>query len=106
MKIIFDQGVPVPLRNRLVGHEIATAYELSWSGLKNGELILAAEKAGYNLLLTTDQNLKYQQNLAKRMISIIVLQSTSWPRIQQQVDAISHALSRASLGSYEEVSIP
>ena len=106
MKIVFDQGVPVPLRSRLVGYEIATAYELGWSALKNGELIAAAEKAGYALLLTTDQNLKYQQNLAKRLISIVVLQSTSWPRIQKHVDAISDALARAKPGSYEEVPIP
>ncbi|HTO03509.1 MAG TPA: hypothetical protein VL069_07395 [Opitutus sp.] len=82
------------------------AYELSWNALKNGELIVAAENAGYTLLITTDQNLKYQQNLAKRMISIVVLQSTSWPRMQKHVDAISHAVSRATLGSYEEVLIP
>jgi hypothetical protein len=56
LKIVFDQGVPVPLRSRLVGHEIATAYQLGWSALKNGELIAATEKAGYDLLLTTDQN--------------------------------------------------
>jgi len=106
LKIIFDQGVPVPLRSRLSGHEIVTAYELGWSTLKNGELIAAAENAGYELLLTTDQNLKYQQNLAGRRISVVVLQSTSWPRIQQRIDAISAVLSRASLGSYEEVTIP
>lgn len=90
----------------MTGREIATAYELGWSALKNGELIAAAEKAGYDLLLTTDQNLKYQQNLAKRRISIVVLLSTSWPRIQKHLDVISDALSRAQPGSYEEVSVP
>ena len=106
MKIIFDQGVPVPLRSRLAGHEVSTAYELSWSTLKNGELIAAGEKDGYDVLLTTDQNLKYQQNLVGRRVSIVVLLSTSWPRIQKQVDAILVAISRASPGSYEEVAIP
>lgn len=106
MKIVFDQGVPVPLRSRLVGYEVATVYELGWSALKNGELITAVENAGYAVLLTTDQNLKYQQNLVQRTISILVLQSTSWPRIQKHVDAISDALGRAQPGSYEEVSIP
>ena len=106
MKIIFDQGVPVPLRSRLSGHQIVTAYDVGWSTLKNGELIVAAEKDSYDLLLTTDQNLKYQQNLVGRRISIVVLQSTSWPRIQKCVDAISAAISRASPGSYEEVPIP
>lgn len=106
MKVVFDQGVPVPLKGRLFGHDIATAYELGWSALKNGEFITEAEKVGYDLLLTTDQNLKYQQNLAERTISIVVLLSTSWPRIQKQVDAISEAVARATPGSYEEVPIP
>lgn len=105
MKIVFDQGVPVPLRSRLLGHEIATAYELGWSALKNGDLISSVQKDGYDLLLTTDRNLKYQQNLVGRRMSIVVLQSTSWPRIQKHVDAISVALSRATIGSYEEVPI-
>ena len=106
MRIVFDQGAPVPLRNRLVGHEISTAYELAWSTLQNGELLSAAETAGYALLLTTDQKLKYQQNLVGRRVSIVVLLSTSWPRIQKHVDAILAAISRASPGSYEEVPIP
>ena len=100
MKIVFDQGVPVPLRSRLVGHGVSTAYELAWSTLKNGELLSAAEKSGYDLLLTTDQKLKYQQNLVRRRISIVVLLSTSWPRIAKQVDAILAAIARATPGSY------
>ena len=105
MKIVFDQGVPVPLRSKLLGHEVSTAYELAWSTLNNGELLSAAEKAGYDLLLTTDQKLKYQQNLVGRRISIVVLLSTSWPRIEKRVDAILAAITRATTGSYEEVPI-
>jgi hypothetical protein len=105
LKILFDQGVPVPLRSRLVGHEVATAYELNWSELKNGELIAAAESAGYELLLTTDQNLKYQQNLSARKIGVIVLLSTSWPRLQKCVAEISAAIGRAKSRSYEELSV-
>jgi hypothetical protein len=106
LKILFDQGVPVPLRSRLVGHEISTAYELAWSTLKNGELLAAAENTGFDLLLTTDQKLKYQQNSVGRSVGIVVLLSTSWPRIEKQVDAIVAAISRASPGSYDEVPIP
>jgi hypothetical protein len=90
----------------LVGHEVSTAYELAWSTLKNGELLSASEKAGYDLLLTTDQKLKYQQNLVGRRISLVVLLSTSWPRIEKQVNAILAAIARATPGSYEEVPIP
>jgi hypothetical protein len=64
VRILFDQGTPVPLRNHLPSHEVATAFELHWSTLTNGDLLLQAEAAGFDLLVTTDQNLRYQQNLA------------------------------------------
>ena len=77
MKILFDQGTPVPLRRHPKGHVVDTAFERGWSGLKNGELLDAAERDGYGLLITTDQNLKHQQHLAGRQLAIIVLLSTS-----------------------------
>jgi len=66
MKILFDQGTPVPLRRHLAGHAVDVVYERGWSHLSNGSLLDAAERDGYQLLITTDQNLKYQQNLADR----------------------------------------
>jgi hypothetical protein len=63
VRILFDQGTPVPLRRSLTGHVVATAYELGWSTVTNGDLIRLAEQEGYELLLTTDTNLRYQQNL-------------------------------------------
>lgn len=83
-----------------------TAYEAGFSTFKNGELIAAAEAGGFELLVTTDQNLKNQQNLAYRKIGILVLRSTSWPRIQNNIPAIAEAVARASMGSYEEVAVP
>src|SRR5437762_3083537 len=79
VKILFDQGTPVPLRQHLGGHTVTTAYEQSWSNLANGKLLDAAEQAGYQLLITTDQNLQHQQQLAGRQLAILVLRSTSWP---------------------------
>ena len=76
MRVLFDQGTPAPLRQALVGHVVETAYELGWATLKNGELISAAEAAGFEDLVTTDKNLKYQQNLTARTISIVVLVAT------------------------------
>jgi predicted nuclease of predicted toxin-antitoxin system len=64
MKLLFDQGTPVPLRKYLTGHSVATAYELGWSDYQNGELLALAEDNGFEALITTDQNLRYQQNLA------------------------------------------
>ena len=66
MRVLFDQGVPVPLRRHFHPHEVDTAAELGWSELKNGDLISSAEAGGYETLVTTDQNLRYQQNLEGR----------------------------------------
>jgi len=81
VRILFDQGTPVPLRRALIGHEVITAYEMGWSALKNGELLKAAE-AQFEILITTDRNLSYQQNLTGRQLAILVLPTTSWPRIK------------------------
>jgi hypothetical protein len=77
MKILFDQGTPVPLRKYLIDHSVTTAYEEGWSNLLNGDLLKAAESQGYQILITTDQNFRYQQNLSDRQIAIVVLLSTS-----------------------------
>jgi hypothetical protein len=82
VRILFDQGTPAPMRHLLAGHVVTTANELGWSALKNGELLAAAEGEGFELFVTTDTNLKYQQNLFGRRIGIVVLDTTSWPRIK------------------------
>lgn len=105
MKILFDQGTPVPLRKLLPSHSIATAYELGWDRLKNGELLKAAEEAGYEILVTTDAGLQYQQNLAERKIAIVVLRSTSWPKIQRKIPEIIAAIESVSPHGYIEVPI-
>ena len=105
MKILFDQGTPVPLREYLPGHDIDTALELGWSELSNGELLDAAERDGFEVLITTDQNLKNQQNLAERKLAIIVLLSTSWPRIRSRVEDIQTVVETIALGDYKELPI-
>ena len=106
MRLLFDQGTPVPLRHHLPHHSIRTAFELGWSALKNGELLAHADAEGFEALVTTDRNLKYQQNLADRRIAIIVLSTTSWPRIQANVSLVSRAIDSAVPGGYSEVQIP
>ena len=103
MKILFDQGTPVPLRRHLHPGQVDTAAEMGWSELSNGELLAAAELAGFDLLITTDQNLRYQQNLAQRRIGVIVLMSTSWPRIAQNVKDVVAAVREMPQGGYAEV---
>ena len=83
-----------------------TAYEGGWSNLKNGELLDVAEKEGFEVLVTTDLNLRYQQNLQSRRIAIIALSTPSWPRIQRALPVVVQAVNAASAGSSVEVAIP
>lgn len=105
MRILFDQGTPAPLRRHLDGHVVDTAFERGWSNLHNGALLDRAEAEGYQLLVTTDRNLRHQQNLADRQLAIVVLLAASWPRIRQRVDDIRAAVDRTGPGQYTEVPI-
>ena len=106
MRILFDQGTPVPLRKTLTPHIVETTYERGWSTLENGELLDAAERYGFEVLVTTDLNLKHQQNLEHRCISVVVLTTPSWPRIQRAVDVVAKTIDEAVLGGYVEIEIP
>jgi predicted nuclease of predicted toxin-antitoxin system len=106
VRVLFDQGTPVPLRRLLTQHEVITAHERGWSQLKNGELLDFAENEGFAVLVTTDANLKYQQNLKSRKLAIAVLTTTSWLRIQRVVDAVVAAVDGAAPGTYFEVEVP
>lgn len=103
MRIPFDQGTPAPLRRSLPSHSIQTAHELGWSSLSNGDLLAAAQREHFDALVTTDKNLRYQQNLADRRIAILVLPTTSWPTIQRHTHSIAMALEAMSPGGYAEL---
>ena len=103
MKILFDQGVPVPLRQELPGLEITTAYRMGWSNLSNGALLKAAEEADVTVFVTTDQNLRYQQDLRERRIAVVVLPTTRWPEIKPHAGKIRDALSQIQPGDYLEL---
>ena len=105
MRILFDQGTPAPLRHALGNHSVETAYELGWSTLQNGALIAAAEQRGFDILVTTDKNLQHQQNLTGRRLAVVVLSTTSWPRIRTGTTKILAALDSATRGSYVEVAV-
>lgn len=106
MRILFDQGVTFPISRHLTGHVVAVAVDLGWDRLRNGELLAAAEEAGYDALLTTDKNLQYQQNLKARKIAILVIGHAQWPTLQAHVERIVKAVNSAKVGSYVEVEIP
>lgn len=106
MRILFDQGTPVPLRRSLADHTIETVYERGWSTIQNGALLTMAEAEGFTVFITTDQNLKYQQQLRDRQLAIVVLSTTSWPRIQQELATIQAVVTAVTAGSYHEITIP
>jgi len=105
MKILFGQGSPVPLRRHLHPHAVDTAFERGWSTLTNGDLLSVAIEDKYDVLVTTDQNLKNQQNLMNLYIGIVVLLSTSWPRIRNKISDICVAIDSVAGGGLVEVSV-
>ena len=107
MLIPFDHGTPRGLARALPDHTIITAKAKGWDRLNNGDLLRAAEAAVVDLLLTTDQRIRYQQNLTGRKIAIIVLAGTTkWPRVRLHHERIAAAVNTATPGSYTEVFIP
>ena len=106
MRILFDNGTPAPLKHALPGHVIEEAVDLGWERLVNGELIAAAELAHFDLLVTTDKNMRYQQNLTNRKIAFIVLGNQRWPTLRQHLEKVVAAVDAATPGSYCEVEIP
>ena len=89
MKILFDQGVPKPLQANLPEHEVRRAFQLGWANKKNGELLALAEGAGFEILVTTDQNLRHQQDLRGRKISVFILGRGNWPEIKPHATTIA-----------------
>jgi hypothetical protein len=106
MRVLFDQATPVPLRPYLKDHTVLTAAQQGWGTLKNSELLRAAEEAGFDVLLTTDKNMRYQQNLPGRKIAVIVLGKGRWPLIKPHVERVVAAVDAAVPGGFEDVEIP
>ena len=106
MRILFDNGTPNPIARGLTGHEVAFARQIGWHEFKNGELLRQAEEAGYDLLLTSDKNIRYQQNLSGRKIAIVVLGNQQWPDVRLHLERIVAAINAAAPGSYSVVEIP
>ena len=99
MKVLFDQNVPHGLREMLPGHAVATADEQGWSELTNGELLRVAEADGFEVMVSADQNLGYQQNLKDRRLAIVVLNTNQWRKIQAASEQVAAAIHKAVPGS-------
>jgi hypothetical protein len=105
VKVLFDQNTPRPLARFLAGHEVLRAAELGWQQLSNRELISSAEAHGFDVMITADRNLRYQQNLAGRKLAIIVLPSGRWPKLKPYVPVIIQTIDSARPGGYVEITV-
>ena len=106
MMVLFDNGTPRGLARSLVGHTVEESRSRGWEELENGELIEVAEQAGFELIVTTDKNIRYQQNLKTRKIALVVLGNSQWPMVKLVVGTIAAAVNAAEPGSYVEVPVP
>lgn len=106
MRVLFDNGVPRPVATALLAHAVEEARARGWDSLTNGDLLLAAEAAGFDVMVTTDRNIAYQQNLQARRIALVVLTTPAWPSIRPRLSAIVAAVDAATPGSYIELDIP
>jgi hypothetical protein len=107
MRILFDHGTPKGLIGAFPAHSVTTAQAMGWDKLDNGALLDAAERAGIELLLTTDRRIRYQQNLSNRKIAVVVLcGTTKWSLVRQHFQRIAAVVDTTTPGSYTEIDIP
>jgi hypothetical protein len=106
MLILFDQATPMPLRPYLKGHEVHSAAGRGWDRLRNGELLTTAEEAGFEALITTDKNMRYQQNISDRKIAVVILGRQQWPELKPHVQLVIESLTLARPGTFIFVEIP
>ena len=106
MKVLFDHGTPAPLRRHLAGHSVDRSAEKGWEQLENGELIRRAENEGYDVIVTTDQNMRFQQNMTGRRLAIVVLMATGWGYVRHRTTEIRMAIDAVQPGHVQEVPIP
>jgi hypothetical protein len=106
MRILFDHGTPSGIAGCLSGHEVTEARERGWDKISNGDLLREAEAAGFEVLLTTDKRIRYQQSLTGRRIAIVVLGNSTWRVVRLYLDRVAFAVANAKPGSYSEVDVP
>jgi hypothetical protein len=105
MLILFDHVTPNGIARSLPGHTVTKAKDRGWDTLSNGDLLAAAEQAGFDVLVTADKNMQYQQNLARLRIALVVLSTPQWPVVKLRLERIAAAVNAATPGSYIEVEL-
>jgi hypothetical protein len=103
VKVLVDECLPKPLIRALRGHNFRTVQEMGWGGLDNGKLLAKADDV-FHVFLTSDQNLRYQQNLKSRLLSVVLLPTNHWPSLRNYISRVQRAVDTAKPGGYVEVS--
>ena len=106
MLILLDNNAPRGLARALIGHTVAEVRERGWAAYRNGDLLDVAEAAGFDVMVTSDKSIEYQQNLQGRKIAFMVLTIGRWGPVRRMLVEIAAAVNVATPGSYEEVEIP
>jgi hypothetical protein len=106
MLILFDHSTPAPLSSYLTGHTVIVAKDKEWDRLSNGELLAEAERAGFEVFVSADNSIVYQQNLKGRKIAIVLINRNRWRSVLLVVDKVVAAVNAATPGSYTVVEIP
>ena len=106
MLILFDHVTPRGVARSLKGHTVTKAKDRGWDKLTNGDLLTEAERADFDVLVTADKNMRYQQNLTGRRIALVVLSTPQWPLVKLHLDKIAAAVDAATPGTFAEVDIP
>jgi hypothetical protein len=105
-RVLLDEGVPVGIRKNIKGFVVETVSERGWSGLTNGLLIEAAEQAEFSIMVTADQNIRYQQNMQGRLLALIVVETNHWATLRAHPTLIQAALDHAQPGTFVSVAFP
>jgi predicted nuclease of predicted toxin-antitoxin system len=105
VKLLFDHNVPHKLRGSLPGHQVSTADEMGWTVLENGQLLEAAEVENFEVVVTCDQNISYQQNLQGRQLGLVVLSTNNWNVLKHNLQPVVEAVNAAARGSFQFVRI-
>lgn len=100
MRILLDENAPRGLRRMLAGHDVRTVPEMGWSGHANGQLLDEAQRAGFDAIVTSDQNFVTQQSLTGRAIAVIIFSTNRWAAIRAQPQTVQRAIANARPGTF------
>jgi hypothetical protein len=106
MRLLLDHNAPKGIKGILPEHEVTTAYETGWAEITNGELLNAAEQAGFDAMITGDKGIRFQNKLAGRNLAIVALGNTNWPVIRANPQPLRAAVGRIAPGTYAFVAFP